>query len=136
MPLCFSHGDFTYSQLIITGSLSGLVDFDSVCQAEPALDLGQFLAYQHMVICKTQRPDAPMQPEEIDRLSELFIGTYIEAAGSWLKDPELLRARVIVYETLSMIRLVVHSWEKLKGTRLKYTVQMVKERMSCLAQVS
>ena len=58
LPLCFSHGDFTYTQLIFDGRQSGLVDFDTVCQAEPALDLGQFLAYQRLAILKDQRPEA------------------------------------------------------------------------------
>ncbi|MEO5886935.1 MAG: phosphotransferase, partial [Anaerolineales bacterium] len=35
MPLCFSHGDFTYTQLIFDGKEGGLVDFDTMCQAEP-----------------------------------------------------------------------------------------------------
>jgi aminoglycoside phosphotransferase (APT) family kinase protein len=136
MPLCFSHGDFTYSQLIFSGRESGLVDFDSVCQAEPALDLGQFLGYQRMVICKEQHPDDPLDPEEVERLSELFLSTYIAASSPELGNIEQLRARVMVYETISLIRLAVHSWEKLKGIRLKHTVNILKERMSCLAQVS
>src|SRR5439155_1469435 len=45
---CLSHGDFTHSQLIFSGERCGLVDFDTVCRAEPALDLAQFLAYLRM----------------------------------------------------------------------------------------
>src|SRR6266540_3376273 len=36
LNLCFSHGDFSYTQLIFDGDQSGLVDFDTICQAEPA----------------------------------------------------------------------------------------------------
>src|SRR5204863_9536836 len=50
LPLCFSQGDCTYTQLISNGKEGGLVDFDTVCQAEPILDLGQFLAYQRLAI--------------------------------------------------------------------------------------
>src|SRR5439155_385078 len=38
-PACFSHGDFSPSQLVFSGDQCGLIDFDTVCQAEPALDL-------------------------------------------------------------------------------------------------
>jgi energy-coupling factor transporter ATP-binding protein EcfA2 len=136
MGLCFNHGDFTYSQLIFQENDVGLLDFDSVCQAEPALDLGQFLAYQRMVICKEQNPDAPMEAEEVERLSELFLSTYISLSGDWVEDVEQLRNRVTAYEIVSLIRLAVHSWGKLKGARLYHTVNILKERMTCLARVS
>ena len=136
MALCFCHGDFTYSQLIFQGKEIGLLDFDSVCQAEPAVDLGQFLAYQRMVICKEQNPEAPMETEEVERLSELFLTTYISASGEWLEDADQLRNRVTAYEMLSLMRLAVHSWAKLKGARLYHTVNILKERMSCLARVA
>jgi thiamine kinase-like enzyme len=136
MDLFFSHGDFTYSQLIFKGKEIGLLDFDSVCQAEPALDLGQFLAYQRMVICKEQKPESPMEAEEVERLSELFLSTYISGSGEWVEDVEQLRNRVVAYEIISLIRLAVHSWSKLKGARLYYTVNILKERISCLARVS
>jgi hypothetical protein len=136
MALCFNHGDFTYSQLVFQGKEIGLLDFDSVCQAEPALDLGQFLAYQRMVICKEQKPESPMESEEVERLYELFLSTYISAAEDWLEDEEQLRNRVMAYEMISLMRLAVHSWAKLKGARLYHTVNILKERISCLARVS
>ena len=45
LPLCFNHGDFTPGQFLFEGTNSGLIDLDSVCQAEPALDVAQFLTY-------------------------------------------------------------------------------------------
>ena len=39
-PLGVAHGDLTPSQVLFDGPLSGLVSFDAVCLAEPALDLG------------------------------------------------------------------------------------------------
>ena len=80
MPLCFSHGDFTYTQLIFDGNEGGLVDFDTVCQAEPAQDLGHYLAYQRLNIIKDQDPNAPFAPEAIERLCALFLDTYIEVS--------------------------------------------------------
>lgn len=136
MPLCFSHGDFTYTQLIFDGKEGGLVDFDTMCQAEPAQDLGHYLAYQRLNIIKDQDPNAPFAPEAIERLCALFLDTYIETSKGWIADEALLRGRVAIYELISLIRLTLHSWEKMKGSRLKQTIPLLEERIECQKQIS
>ena len=136
MPSCFSHGDFTYTQLIFDGKDGGLVDFDSICQAESAQDLGHYLAYQRLNIIKDQDPEAPIAPEAIERLCALFLDTYIDAARSRITDERLLRGRVAVYELISLIRLTLHSWEKMKGSRLRQTILLLEERVECQRQIS
>jgi len=136
MPLCFSHGDFTYTQLIFDGNQGGLVDFDSVCQAEPAQDVGHYLAYLRLNIIKGQDPNAPFAPEAIERLCALFLDTYIDLSKSWTSDEKLLRGRVAIYELISLIRLALHSWEKMKGSRLKQTLSLLDERIECQKQIS
>ncbi|MCI0549550.1 MAG: aminoglycoside phosphotransferase family protein [Anaerolineae bacterium] len=136
MPLCFSHGDFTYTQLIFDGKEGGLVDFDTMCQAEPAQDLGHYLAYQRLNIIKDQDPNTPFAPEAIERLCALFLDTYINASKGWIADEGLLRGRVAIYELISLIRLTLHSWEKMKGSRLKQTIPLLEERIECQKQIS
>ncbi len=136
MPLCFSHGDFTYTQLIFDGKAGGLVDFDTICQAEPAQDLGHYLAYQRLNIIKDQDPNSPFAPEAIERLCALFLDTYIEVSKGWIADEGLLRGRVAIYELISLIRLTLHSWEKMKGSRLKQTISLLEERIECQKQIS
>jgi tRNA A-37 threonylcarbamoyl transferase component Bud32 len=131
-PLCFSHGDFTYTQLIFDGQQRGLVDFDTVCQAEPALDLGQFLAYQRLAIRKDQRPDAPLAPAVTEQLCELFLTAYEATVGAHMADRQRLRDRVAVYEILMLLRLAVHSWQKLKISRLEHAMILLEERIACL----
>jgi ABC-type multidrug transport system fused ATPase/permease subunit len=135
MMLCFSHGDFTYTQLIFDGKAGGLVDFDTICQAEPALDLGQFLAYQRLAIFRDQSPEAPFPADLTEKLCEIFIKTYIELSHEWVVSENDLRNRVYVYELISLIRLTLHSWQKLKGSRLEQTLQLLEERMTWLTQV-
>lgn len=135
MPPCFSHGDFTYTQLIFDGSRGGLVDFDSVCQTEPAHDLGHYLAYQRLNMIKDQDPDSPIAPEAIERLCALFLDTYIDASMESIADEERLRGRVAVYELISLIRLTLHSWEKMKGSRLRQTILLLEERAECQRQL-
>ena len=136
MPLCFSHGDFTYTQLIFDGREGGLVDFDSICQAEPAQDLGHYLAYQRLNIIKGQDPNFPFAPEAIERLCALFLDTYIDVSKGWIADEGHLRGRVAIYELISLIRLALHSWEKMKGSRLKQTISLLDERIECQKQIS
>ncbi|MGZ9165959.1 MAG: phosphotransferase family protein [Anaerolineales bacterium] len=136
MPLCFSHGDFTYTQLIFDGKEGGLVDFDTMCQAEPAQDLGHYLAYQRLNIIKDQDPNSPFPQEVIEHLCAIFLDTYIDVSKAWIADEGQLRGRVAIYELLSLIRLTLHSWEKMKGSRLKQTMSLLEERIECQKQIS
>jgi hypothetical protein len=136
MPLVFSHGDFTYTQLIFDGTAGGLVDFDTMCQAEPAQDLGHYLAYLRLNIIKGQDPNAPFAPEAIERLCALFLDTYIDVSSAWIPDETVLRGRVAIYELISLMQLTLHSWEKMKGSRLKHTIRLLEERVECQKQIS
>jgi aminoglycoside phosphotransferase (APT) family kinase protein len=135
MSPCFSHGDFTYTQLIFDGREGGLVDFDSICQAEPAQDLGHYLAYQRLNIIKNQDPDNPVDPEAIESLCTLFLDTYIDVSREWIPDEQVLRGRVAIYELISLIRLTLHSWEKMKGSRLQQTLMLLEERVERQRQI-
>jgi aminoglycoside phosphotransferase (APT) family kinase protein len=135
MPSCFSHGDFTYTQLIFDGNDGGLVDFDSICQAEPAQDLGHYLAYQRLNILKDQDPENPIAPEAIERLCSLFLDTYVDASRGWIADADRLKGRVTVYELISLIRLTLHSWEKMKGSRLRQTILLLEERVESQREI-
>jgi thiamine kinase-like enzyme len=135
MPSRFSHGDFTYTQLIFDGKNGGLVDFDTMCQAEPAQDLGHYLAYQRLNIIKDQDPNFPFPQETIEHFCAIFLDTYIQAAKDWIPDEALLRGRVAIYELISLIRLALHSWEKMKGSRLKQTMALLEERLECQQQI-
>ena len=66
----------------------------------------------------------------------VFLATYIDSAKAWIPDEELLRGRVAIYELISLIRLTLHSWEKMKGSRLKQTMRLLEERIECQKQVS
>src|SRR5207247_2136883 len=46
------HGDFRHSQILFEGPARALLDLDTLCQAEPALDLGHFLAYLRLSVAR------------------------------------------------------------------------------------
>jgi aminoglycoside phosphotransferase (APT) family kinase protein len=136
LPLCFSHGDFTYTQLVFDGVTGGLVDFDTVCQAEPALDLGQFLAYLRLAVLTAQKTAAGSDGAPGEQLCARFVDTYVAAAGDHLGEAESLRARLSVYEIISLLRIALHSWQKLKGRRLEHALAVLEERIACLPRAS
>lgn len=111
-PAVFAHGDYSYTQLIFDGNRAGLVDFDTVCMAEPGLDLGHFLAYLDMAGRKAGVPDQAV----VTGLRDHFLASYLQASG--LADGDELLDRTFGYETLSLLRLAAHSWAKLKPKRL------------------
>ena len=125
---CFSHGDFTHSQLVFSGERCGLVDFDTVCRAEPALDLGQFLAYLRMSARKAGISASPDGREATERLCARFLDAYATERGTGPGDRDALRARVRVYEMVSLLRLAFHSWQKFKTARLELALSLIRER--------
>jgi aminoglycoside phosphotransferase (APT) family kinase protein len=137
LPLCFSHGDFTHTQLLFDGAISGLVDFDTVCQAEPALDLGQFQAYLRLAVRKIEGSSSSATNGLAEDLCSQFFHTYTVAAGydkPGSKDLSLyyLHRRTQVYEIVSLLRVALHSWQKLKESRLEQVLPLVEERILCL----
>jgi hypothetical protein len=117
LPLCFSHGDFTAGQILFDGTACGLIDFDSVCQAEPALDIAQFITYLTVGGQKSKRT-----PEETAALfadlTARFMQRYCAAAGYTGNAAQHLEERVTLYRSVSMLRRVLRSWQKLKPGRI------------------
>jgi hypothetical protein len=124
----FSHGDFTHSQLLTGDGRPGLVDFDSIAQAEPALDLGQFLAYLRLGMAQA---DGVGAKPRADRVAQRFFWSYVEASAPSVP-LSALRRRVQVHEAISLMRTTVHAWQKLKPARLQSVFPILVEQVSCL----
>ena len=126
----FSHGDFKVTQLLAEGRDVGLVDFDTVCQAEPALDLGQCTAHLRVACRKAERAASVAPTELAENLCARFMDAYLDAAGSGPRGASVLRARTGAYELVSLVRLAVHSWQKLKAERIWNVATVLEERLS------
>ncbi|HLB76695.1 MAG TPA: hypothetical protein VJO72_06650, partial [Candidatus Dormibacteraeota bacterium] len=94
--------------------------------------LGQFLARQRLAMLKYQRAEAPLPAAETERLCARLLDTYIADAGYEGVEAERLLLRTRVYEILMLLRLAVHSWQKLKVSRLASAVALLEERIACL----
>ena len=123
-PATLVHGDFTHTQLLFAGSSAGLIDFDTMCQSEPALDLGHFTAYVRLVAAKS----VVSATSHADTLCDHFVEAYVTEVGS--TDPTFdaeLRRRALAYELISLVRIAGHSWYKLKNERLSLAIGLVRE---------
>lgn len=122
LGLCFSHGDFNHSQFLFDGGVGGLVDFDSLCQAEPAHDLGRFLAYLRVAV---RRVDGTTPACFTEALRDRFLCAYHSA----LQDPRVplgpLRTRVALYEATTLLDLAMRSWLKFKKRRLTQATEIL-----------
>jgi aminoglycoside phosphotransferase (APT) family kinase protein len=114
------HGDLKHNQILCDGRRWALVDFDTVCLAEPALDLGHFLAYLRL------KAAAAGGPELAAALADGFLDAYAEAAA--VTGTAALADRARGYETLSLLGRAVHSWQKRKPRRLAAIVGLLEDR--------
>jgi aminoglycoside phosphotransferase (APT) family kinase protein len=128
LPFVTAHGDFSYTQLLFDGDRVGLVDFDGVCRAEPALDLGHFLAYLRFAVVKAAGKHAVDHADLEHGLAAAFLDSYRDAVGGAGGRDEL-DARVATYEAVSLLRLAIHAWQKLKPTRLDRILDVLDRRL-------
>ena len=77
--LVLSHGDFTPSQVLgLDGHAPAVLDLDTLCWADPAEDLGRYLA--HVALLAAKGGD-PSPGDTLERLAEELVGGYVEAAA-------------------------------------------------------
>jgi len=85
------HRDYYEKQVLVDGPKSFLIDFDTICLADPAIDLGNFLA--HIRLAGLQSPGCAK------RLEEVFIKSYApQRSGDFM-------TRVDAYTQSTLLRL-------------------------------
>ncbi|HXF82190.1 MAG TPA: phosphotransferase [bacterium] len=97
-----SHGAFRTDQFLIEGERLVLIDLDGFCHADPARDLGNFLAYLRWKAIRR-----PQQEEAIARAGELFLEGYAAAGGR--SDPAWLN----IYRAASLLKIAGRRYRSL-----------------------
>lgn len=105
-----SHGDFTPSQLIRLPGGLGLVDLDTLCLAEPAADLGRYLAYHDIRAARGAAGAA--DPADTDARA-----TVLAAYGGSRAHRADLDERVRAYRDLNLVLLVLRATRRFKTSR-------------------
>jgi hypothetical protein len=128
LPLAPAHGSLAPAKVLFDGDRCGLIGLDTVCRAEPALDLGRFLAHLRVAVAKAGQaaPDA-------DRLATHLLEAYAQAAEV---DLEQLSRRTAVFEALSLTRIALRRWAALDPAGLAQVLQLMGERRSPVAETA
>jgi hypothetical protein len=113
-PAVPTHGTFNPEQVLIDGERIGFIDFDDYCMAEPALDVGLFLAaIKDIGMNASFSSSAPDQAERLARLALLD-----EIGDVFLSEYEthvaISRDRVALWEAADYLRNCLHYWIKVK----------------------
>jgi aminoglycoside phosphotransferase (APT) family kinase protein len=131
LELRLGHGDFNHGQLLFDAAASALLDLDTLCRAEPALDLGKFVAHLRAETEKLRRR-ASVSSRLGEELAEQFLRAYVAATGLETEDERALRARTALYEAMALVRLAVRSQHDFEQTRLEIATGLLEERLSAL----
>ena len=128
-----SHGSYKPSQLLVRGEHTLLVDFDQFCLADPALDVGYFLAYlrppglfYHRAGCR----------EWFEAASDTFTSAYVEK----LRESGIASAtgadiieRAHVYEAGLLLKIAARRANRLHSPRPAEVSATLAEISTCLA---
>ena len=114
-----AHGSLAPSQLMLDGSRVGVLDFDRVCQAEPSLDLGRFVAPLRVKLAK-------LNAVAVDELAQSLLLRYRDGGG------RVDEARPLLYECAALVRMAARSWLQLKPSRLRTVLTILEDRASAL----
>ena len=98
--MVLSHGDFTPAQVLLDGQDVAVVDLDTLCWADPALDLGRFLA--HLELLAVKRGGDAATPLVHD-LTRAFLRGYGEATPRTAAAAEATD-RIALYKTTTLAR--------------------------------
>jgi hypothetical protein len=124
-----AHGDFTPGQVLLDGSGdAALVDVDTLCVAERALDVGRFLAYLHVTGIRRSRAAWPVLAD----LTALFVESYLDACPPGEDGPAPGPAarrhfleRTAAHHGLALAGIGVSACRQLKDDRLAAVLEVL-----------
>ena len=125
-----SHGSFRPAQVLLYQGGIGFIDFDGFCEAEPSLDVALFRTTVRDLAMSALSADVPLAErlERIDGLCEGFLASYHERAS-------LSVERVALWEALDLMTNLLHSWTKVKPSRLKRAVALLLHHLERLRAI-
>jgi hypothetical protein len=124
-----AHGDFTPGQILLDAcGGAALVDVDTLCLAEPALDVGRFLAYLHVTGIRRSPTAWPLLAGLTATFLETYLGAGTPPGGASVPAPgarRLFLERTAAYRALSLARLGASACWQLKDDRLGAVVDVL-----------
>jgi thiamine kinase-like enzyme len=111
------HGSYKPSQLMVRGSAVFLVDFDQFCLADPALDVGYFLAYLRPAGLFYRRAGRRAWFEES---AGIFLSTYLHRLAERGESPATcsgIARRAPVFEAALLLKIAARRANRLHSPR-------------------
>lgn len=128
-----AHGGFKASQLLFHSHKVFVVDFDGFCLADPALDVGYFLAYLRPSGLWYHRPG---MMSWFKAAAEVFTTTYRQAMlelGVTQAAIDGIMQRSKLYEAALLFKIATRRVNRLNSPRSKELAAMLEEVAACLS---
>ncbi|MGH3342475.1 MAG: ABC transporter transmembrane domain-containing protein [Carbonactinosporaceae bacterium] len=119
--IVLSHGDFTPSQVVLGGRSPTVVDLDTLCWADPALDLGRYIAHLHL---KALKVGGEKGAELVERLTAEFLDGY-SCAGPRAAAAAAAMDRIAFYKSITLARTALRACRQLKPTRFGLAMSLL-----------
>jgi hypothetical protein len=130
-PAAPAHGSLRLNQVLLHQGQIGFVDFDSFCQAEPAMDLALFRSslkdkgMRDLYEEGSNAHGAALDPDtyearlaQLEDLSEVFLAHYERHAP-------VSRPRVALWEACYLFRLVLRSWSRVQPVPVTHLLTLL-----------
>jgi hypothetical protein len=128
-----AHGGFKASQLLFHGQRVFVVDFDGFCRADPALDVGYFLAYLRPSGLWYRRPSLRRW---FEGSAACFVNAYRQAArerGIGEATIDGILQRTCFYEAAFVFKIATRRVNRLNSPRAGELSTMLAEIATCLS---
>jgi hypothetical protein len=121
-----SHGDFTPSQVLRRPDGLAVVDLDTLCLAEPAADLGRFLAYRALAAAREERRAVP-PPAGPPARPRVGSGDFLAGYGQPDVPPMELSSRVLAYRSLNLAHVALNAARRFKEERTALALALLEQ---------
>lgn len=130
-----AHGSYKPSQLLVRGGAVFVVDFDQSCLADPALDVGYFLAYLRPAGIWYRRAG---RRAWFQAAAEVFVGSYLQRLDERGESPATARGiagRAHVYEAALLLKIAARRANRLHSPRPGEVAAVLDEATRCLGAI-
>ena len=113
-PAVPAHRSFRPAQVLLHDDRIGFIDFDGICQTEPAIDVALFVSSVKGLGLVDRNVDPAAYDQQLGQL-ERICGRFLERYRALAP---ISRERVALWETLDLLTDVMHAWTKVKPSKL------------------
>jgi hypothetical protein len=125
-----AHHDFRPAQVLLNRGTVGFIDFDGAAMAEPALDLGRFMAkLRDIGISSLLFAGQPLEGEALESHLALVDGLCEDFLAAYLQEAEVSRRRVLLWETCDLFTGLLHAWTKVRLARVEPRLTLLRCRL-------